>query len=310
MLKYIGKRLLLMIPVMLGISFVLFSIMEFTPGDPAQLILGDGATKEDIAELHEEMGLNDPFLVRYARYIFNAVQGDFGTSYRTGKRVVDEVLPRFPVTLRLAFFGLFFATVIGIPIGIISAIKQYSALDTICTVTALTLTSIPSFWLGLMLMLAFSLKLGWFPATGVSTWKGYVLPCITLTAGTMAMIIRMTRTTMLETIRQDYIRTAKAKGASTRRIVFKHALRNALLPVITYVGMVFGIQLGGTVIIESVFSVPGMGSLMITSIRMKDSPTLMASVILAAFCASLVNLAVDILYSYIDPRIKSQYMKG
>ncbi len=310
MLKFVGKRLLMMIPVLLGISFVLFAIVEFTPGDPAQLILGEGATREEIEELREEMGLNDNFFVRYVRYVVDAVQGNFGTSYRTGKSVVDEVLPRFPVTLRLAFFGIAGAVIIGIPIGIISAVKQYSKLDMVCTITALTLTSIPTFWLGLMLMLLFALKLGWLPATNVENWTGYILPCVTLTAGTMAMILRMTRSTMLETIRQDYIRTARAKGASTRRIVFKHALRNALLPVITYVGMTFGIQLGGTVIIESVFSVPGMGSLMITSIRMKDSPVLMASVLLAAFCAGLVNLFVDILYSYIDPRIKSQYVKG
>lgn len=274
------------------------------------MILGEGATKEEIAELREEMGLNDNFLVRYFRYIVNALQGDFGTSYRTGKAVVEEVLPRFPITLRLAFFGICGAVIIGIPLGIISAIKQYSVMDTVCTITALTLTSIPTFWLGLLLMLAFALHLGWLPATGVKEWTGYILPCVTLTLGTMAMILRMTRSTMLETIRQDYIRTARAKGANTRRVVFKHALRNALLPVITYVGMTFGIQLGGTVIIESVFSVPGMGSLMITSIRMKDSPTLMASVLLAALCAGIVNLIVDVLYSYIDPRIKSQYVKG
>lgn len=310
MLKFVVKRILLMIPVLLGISFILFTIVEFTPGDPAQLILGEGATREEIAELREEMGLNDNFLVRYVRYVVNAVQGDFGVSYRTGKSVANEVLPRFPVTLRLAFFGILGAVLIGVPIGILSAVKQYSKLDMVCTITALTLTSIPTFWLGLMLMLLFALKLGWLPATGIENWKGYVLPCVTLTAGTMAMILRMTRSTMLETIRQDYIRTARAKGAPTRRIVFKHALRNALLPVITYIGMTFGIQLGGTVIIESVFSVPGMGSLMITSIRMKDSPVLMACVLLAAFCAGIVNLIVDIMYTYIDPRVKSLYVKG
>lgn len=310
MIWYVLKRILMMIPVMLGISFVLFTIMEFTPGDPAQLILGENATREEIAALREQMGLNDNFFLRYFRYIGNTCRGDFGTSYRSSRLVVDEVAPRFPMTLRLAFFGLFGAALIGIPIGIISAIRQYSVMDTKCTITALTLTSIPTFWLGLMLMLEFALNLSWLPATGVRSWDGYVLPCVTLTLGTIAMIIRMTRTTMLETIRQDYIRTAKAKGASMKRIVFKHALRNALLPVITYVGMVFGIQLGGTVIIESVFSVPGMGSMMINAIRMKDTPSLMAPVLLAALCAGIVNLIVDILYSFIDPRIKSQYVKG
>lgn len=310
MLKYIGRRLLLMLPVILGISFLLFAIMNLTPGDPARLILGEMATQDDVDQLREEMGLNENFFVRYGSYVKNAVMGDMGKSYRTRVPVVEEIATRFPTTLALAFWAISIAIVIGIPVGIISAVKQYSFIDFISMISALILTSIPAFWLGLMLILVFSLKLDLFPATGVDTWQGFVMPSVTLAAGSMATLIRMTRSTMLEVIRQDYIRTAKAKGATPRIIIFKHALRNALLPVITVIGINFGILLGGAVIIESVFAIPGLGTLMVTSVRMKDTPMLMASVIFIAVTGGLINLAVDIIYTFIDPRVKSQYMKG
>lgn len=310
MLKYIGRRLLLMLPVILGISFLLFAIMNLTPGDPARLILGEMATQDDVDQLREEMGLNENFFVRYGSYVKNAVMGDMGKSYRTRVPVVEEIAARFPTTLALAFWAISIAIVIGIPVGIISAVKQYSFIDFISMISALILTSIPAFWLGLMLILVFSLKLDLFPATGVDTWQGFVMPSVTLAAGSMATLIRMTRSTMLEVIRQDYIRTAKAKGATPRIIIFKHALRNALLPVITVIGINFGILLGGAVIIESVFAIPGLGTLMVTSVRMKDTPMLMASVIFIAVTGGLINLAVDIIYTFIDPRVKSQYMKG
>lgn len=310
MLKYIGRRLLLMIPVVLGISFLLFAIMNLTPGDPARLILGEMATQDDVDQLREEMGLNENFFVRYGNYVKNALMGDMGKSYRTRVPVVEEIAARFPTTLTLAFWAITIAILIGIPVGIISAVKQYSFIDFVSTISALILTSIPAFWLGLILILIFSLKLDLFPATGVDTWQGFVMPSVTLAAGSMATLIRMTRSTMLEVIRQDYIRTAKAKGATPRIIIFKHALRNALLPVITVIGINFGILLGGAVIIESVFAIPGLGTLMVTSVRMKDTPMLMASVIFIAITGGLVNLAVDIIYTFIDPRVKSQYMKG
>lgn len=310
MLKYIGRRLLLMLPVVLGISFLLFAIMNLTPGDPARLILGEMATQEDVDQLREEMGLNENFFVRYGSYVKNALMGDMGKSYRTRVPVVEEIAARFPTTLTLALWAITIAILIGIPVGIVSAVKQYSLLDFASTISALILTSIPAFWLGLMLILIFSLKLDMFPATGVDTWQGFVMPSVTLAAGSMATLIRMTRSTMLEVIRQDYIRTAKAKGATPRIVIFKHALRNALLPVITVIGINFGILLGGAVIIESVFAIPGLGTLMVTSVRMKDTPMLMASVIFIAITGGLVNLAVDIIYTFIDPRVKSQYMKG
>lgn len=310
MLKYICKRLLQLIPVVLGISFLLFSIMNLTPGDPARLILGEMATQEDVEQLREEMGLNENFFVRYGNYVKDALKIDFGTSYRTRVPVVEEIAVRFPTTLMLAFWAITIAVLIGIPVGIISAVRQYSFLDVSSMIAALLLTSIPAFWFGLMLILLFSLKLDLLPATGVDVWQGFIMPSVTLAAGSLATLIRMTRSTMLEVIRQDYVRTAKAKGASEKRIVFKHELRNALLPVITVIGINFGILLGGAVIVESVFAIPGLGTLMVTSVRMKDTPMLMASVMFIAITGGLVNLAVDIIYTFIDPRVKSQYVKG
>jgi len=298
-----------MIPVILGISFIIFTILALTPGDPAQMILGENASLEDIEILREEMGLNEHFFVRYFKYMGNVLRLNFGNSYRTGLPVIREILIRFPNTLTLAFFGIGLSVVIGVPIGIISAVKQYSIFDTVSLGLALVMTSIPAFWLGLMLLLIFSLQLGWFPAIGVTSWTGFILPSITLAIGSMAVMIRMTRSTMLEVIREDYIRTARAKGASENRIIRHHELRNALLPIITIIGINFGLQMGGAMICETVFSIPGMGSLMITSVRQKDIPMVMASVLFVAIAISLINLLIDILYAAIDPRIKSQYEK-
>lgn len=310
MSKYIIRRFLMMIPVILGISFMIFSVMVLTPGDPARLILGENASQEDVFELREEMGLNDNFFVRYFRYIKDALHGDFGQSYRTRLPVLEELFSRFPNTIRLAFWAMVISVAIGIPVGIISAVKQYTIIDSLSLLTALLLTSIPAFWLGLMLILLFSLKLNLLPSIGIDTWKHFVLPSITLAAATMATLIRMTRATMLEVIRQDYIRTAKAKGADEKRVILKHALRNALLPIVTVIGLNFSIQIGGAMVTETVFAMPGLGTLMISSVRMKDTPMVMASVLFVAVTVGLINLGIDILYSYIDPRVKSQYVKG
>lgn len=300
----------MMIPVIIGISFLLFAVMNLTPGDPARLILGEYALQSDVDKLREEMGLNENFFVRYGNYLKDAVRGDLGESYMMGLPVSEVVLSRFPTTLKLATGAMLIAVLIGIPVGIISAVKQYTIIDTLSLFSSLLLTSMPGFWLGLMLILLFALKLDLLPAIGSDSWVNFIMPSITLAAATLAILIRMTRSTMLEVIRQDYIRTAKAKGAEGKRIVFKHALRNALLPIITVIGINFGIQLGGSVIIENVFAIPGIGSLMIDSVKMKDAPIVLASVMLVALLGGLVNLAVDIMYIYIDPRIKSQYVKG
>ncbi len=311
MTKYILKRIFLMFPVILGVSFIVFLIMSFTPGDPARLILGESATFEDIEILREEMGLNDNFFVRYFNYVKNAVTNfDFGNSYTTKQPVTNELFARFPSTLKLALGSVFLMVMIGVPIGIISAVKQYSLIDRISLVGALLLTSMPAFWFGLMLVLVFALRLRWFPATGADTIKHFILPCFTLAAAMMANLIRMTRSIMLEVIRQDYIRTARAKGVKEMTVIYKHALRNALLPVVTIIGLNLGGLLGGTMIIESVFAMPGLGTLTIESIRMKNTPTVMASILFVAILAGIINLIVDILYVYIDPRIKSQYAKN
>lgn len=308
MLKYILKRLLLLIPVIIGISFIIFSIMQLTPGDPAREILGETATQEAVDALREEMGLNDPFLLQYGRYMWNAIRGDFGTSYQTGQSVIKQILERFPTTIYLAIGATLAAILIGIPVGLISAVKQYSIIDDVSTTFSMVLTAVPNFWLGLVLMLTLSLKLKWFPAYGATSLKHFVLPWITLSCMTLAVLIRMTRSSMLEVIRQDYIRTARAKGAKERRIVFHHALRNALLPVITVIGTQLSVQLGGAIIVETVFSIPGLGTMIISGIKTKDIPVVMGGVMFIALVGGLVNLLVDILYAYIDPRLKSRYV--
>lgn len=307
MSKYIFKRLLMMFWVVLGISFIIFVIMNLTPGNPAQLILGQSASPEQIAKLEKELGLDSPFFVRYFNFIADAVKGDFGKSYQTRLPVLQEILVRFPTTLRLASIAMFIAMSIGIPIGVISAVKQYSFIDASSMIAALLFASIPSFVLGLILMLVFSLNLRWFPATGITSWKGFILPAITLSTATMATLVRMTRSTMLEVIKQDYIRTSRAKGATEKSVILRHSLRNALLPIVTVIGVDFGYLLGGTVIIESVFAISGMGTLLINAIRMKDTPTVMATVMFVTLAYSFVNLVVDIAYAFIDPRIKSLY---
>ena len=309
MLKYIGKRLLLMIPVILGISFILFSIMDLTPGDPARVILGDYASQQEIDNLREEMGLNDNFFVHYGRYVGDAVTGDLGNSYRSNTPVVDEIAARFPSTFKIALMAMFIAVLIGIPVGIISAVKQYSIADITSTILALLFTSIPAFWLGLLLILLLSVKLRLLPAVGSDSWKHMIMPSVSLAAAQMATIIRMTRSTMLEVIRQDYIRTAKAKGAPPKRIIFHHAIKNALLPVITTVGLSISNLLGGALIIENVFGISGLGTLMVNSVKSKDTPMLIGSVMFAAIAAGIVNLIVDVLYTYVDPRIKAQFVR-
>ncbi len=310
MLRYIGRRLLWMIPVLLGVSFILFSIMEFSPGDPARMLLGEYAAKADVDALHEEMGLNEPFLVRYGNYVVSMLHGDFGTSYQTRVNCATEILQRFPATLKIAGSATFLAAVIGIPIGIISATKQYSMTDVFVTTTSMIFTSIPAFWLGLILIVVFTLHLHVLPSVGSGTWKHFVMPALAMSAQLTATLVRMTRSTMLDVIRQDYIRTAKAKGASQKRIILKHALRNTMLPVVTILGLDFGNLLGGCLIIENVFGISGLGTLMVDAVKSKDTPMLVASVLFASLVGGLVTLIVDVIYTYIDPRVKMQYIKG
>ena len=310
MYKYVIKRILLLIPILIGVSFIIFTIMSLKPGDPALIILGGEASSEEALEqVREELGLNDPFFVQYFNYMKGALTGDLGISYRNGSVVMDEIVARFPVTLTLATFSMLLVCLIGIPIGVISAVKQYSVVDMVSVVFALLLASMPSFWIGLMLILLFSVQLGWFPATGTASLINYVLPSITLAAVNMAVVTRMTRSTMLEVIRQDYVRTARAKGASEKRIIIRHCLKNAMIPVLTTVAIQFGKLIGGAVLVEAVFAMSGLGTLFVDAIRMNDTPLIMGAVMFLAIIFTIINLVIDLLYAAIDPRIKAQYSK-
>ena len=309
MLKYTIKRILLLIPIILGVAFLIFFIMDLTPSSPGRLILGINATEAQVEALNESLGYNDPFLVRFFNYVWDAIRGDFGVSYMNEQPVMSEIFARFPVSLKLAVLAVVTSVLIGVPLGILSAVKQYSALDLVSTVTAMFMASVPGFWLGLMLVLYFSLELGWLPVSGVGSFAHYVLPTLTLAIPSAGSLLRLTRSTMLETIRQDYIRTARAKGAKEGAVIFKHALKNALLPLITSVGMSFGSLLGGTVLVESVFSLPGIGSRLLSAIRSKDVPVVTGCVVFLALMFCLIMLVVDLLYAYVDPRIKARYKK-
>lgn len=308
MRKYVIKRLLFTLLVLFGVAIIIFSIMSLTPGDPARNILGLQATQEKVDTLNHSLGLDQPFFKRFFTYLVGLFQGDMGTSYRTLQPVSNEIFSRFLPTLILACLSIIISAIIGITSGIISAVRQYSLLDDFTTVSALIISAIPSFWLGMMLVLFFSVNRHWLPSSGITIWTSYILPTVTLAAGGAANIMRITRSTMLETVRMDYIRTARAKGASERRVICEHALKNALLPIITVLGTTFGTLLGGTVIIEVLFGMPGLGNYMVGSILEKDTPAVMSTALFLATLFCLILLAVDLLYAFIDPRIKAKYM--
>ena len=263
--------------------------MDMTPGDPAVAKLGVDATAEQIEELREEMGLNDPFPVRYGRFVLDLVQGDLGTSYKTGLDVMQQIMQRIPYTFLLSFAALLFAVIVGIPAGIISARHQYTVFDNCTMVLTLIGASAPHFWLGLMGVIIFAVNLGWLPADST------------------ALVTRMTRSAMLDVMNQDYVDTARAKGVSERVVVFRHMLRNALIPIITVLGLQFGNLLGGAVTTETIFAWPGIGRYIVESISNKDTPCVLGAVVMLAIIVTVINLLVDIIYAFVDPRIKSQY---
>lgn len=310
MIKYIVKRSLALIPILIGVIFLIFTIMEFAPGDPVVKILGIEATSEAKEQLTIQLGLDKSFWERFASYLYNIViKFDFGISWRTKNPVFEDILPRIPVSMALASLGIIFATIVGIPLGILSAVKQYSLSDNILRVVSTTMVAVPAFLLAMLLILLFSSKLGWLPSGGIESLKSYILPVLTSGGRYGCTVLRITRSTMLEEIRQDYVRTAKSKGVPNKIITYKHALKNALLPVITTIGQNFGAILGGSVIAENVFSIPGIGSLVVLSIRSKDTPTIIACVVLIALFFAIIMLIVDLLYAFIDPRIKAKYVK-
>ena len=304
MLKYIGKRLLFLILVLLGVSFIVFTLLYISPGDPAKIMLGEAATEEACEALREQLGLNDPFFVRYFNYIKDiVVHQDLGISYSTRGPVLDQLLAAFPNTVRLAASAIVIAVVVGVSLGIISAVKQNSVIDNLVMVFALLGTSIPIFWLGIMMIVLFSVKLGLLPPSGYGTWQQMIMPAIALGLQSTAMIARMTRSSMLEVIRQDYVKTARAKGQREFVVIMRHVFRNALIPIITVVGLQFGQLLGGAMLTEMVFSIPGLGRLIIDAITERDYPVVQGGVLLVAACFSLVNLVVDLLYAVADPKI-------
>lgn len=309
--KYILKRILLMIPVILGVILLIFIIMSFTPGDPATLILGADATMEDIMALRTKLGLDKPLLVRYFDYIKNIfLHFDFGNSYTNGVPIRTEILQRFSYTLRVAVFSILIALTLGIPLGVTAAVNRGTWKDDTALTISLLGISVPSFWLGLVMAIVFALKLGWLPASGVGSFKYYILPCLSVSFSGIASLTRQTRSSMLEVIRSDYIVTARAKGASERTVVYKHALRNALIPIVTQAGAIFGVLMGGALINETIFGIPGIGSYMVTAIKGRDYPAIEGAVVLVAVAFGIVMLLVDILYAFIDPRIRAQYKKG
>ena len=308
MLRYIFKRILMMIPVLLGVLFLVFTMNEISPGDPAAMIAGDAASVEVVEQIREDLGLNKPLPVRFFNYTKNLVlHGDLGTSYKTKRPVLDEVMDRLPTTILLSLTSAAFAVLLSIPIGIISDIKQNTWIDNLLMVLALIGVAMPAFWQGLMTIILFSVKLGWFPSYGFTTPAHWFMPVLTIGTGAMASLVRITRSSMLEVIRQDYIRTARAKGQTERKVIISHALRNSMIPIITAIAIQLGSMLGGAIVTETVFAIPGIGMLMIQSIKARDYPTIQGAVVVIAVMFSLLNLVVDIIYTFVDPRLKSIY---
>ena len=308
MSRYIYKRLLLMIPVVIMVAVLIFTIMYFTPGDPAIIILGPNASLEQLAAKRAELGIDQPYLVQLWNYLKNVfIRFDFGNSFINGRSVSSQIMERFPRTLMIAALSVLLSIVAGVPLGIVASVHQYTWKDNASMFAALIAASMPGFWIAQMMSLLFALKLGWLPATGVDSWKCYILPVVANAIGGIAAMARQTRSSMLEVIREDYITTARAKGQIERKVIYHHALRNALIPIVTCAGGAFGFQLGGALVVETVFSIPGLGKYMMDAIKQRDYPSIRGTVIFLAIAFSIVMLAVDIMYAFIDPRIKGQY---
>lgn len=302
---YILKRLLAAIPILIGISALVFFSLKLVPGDPLSAITGDAVIgKEEADRLREQYGLNDPLHVQYLRFVGRAIQGDLGRSLQFKRPVIDEIGAQLPATLQLTAAAMLIALTVGLGLGILAAIRPHSLLDALTMGVAMAGVSFPSFWVGLMLLLIFSLALGWLPATGTEGIERLIMPAATLGLGAAAIIARLTRSSLLEVLQQQYIVTARAKGLSFVKVVFRHALRNALIPVVTIVGLQFGNLLAGAVVIETVFSRQGIGRLLVTAILGRDFPLVQGVILFVASVYVVVNLLVDLSYALIDPRIR------
>jgi peptide/nickel transport system permease protein len=308
MARYIFRRLLLIPPMLVAITFIIFALVNISPIEPGAIILGAEAGPAEIAQVNHELGFDQPFIFRYGKFLIGAVQGDLGYSYYSKRPVLKEVLARVPNTLRLTFGVIFIAIVVGLPLGVLCAVYQYSWIDNILSSLAMFSGAMPFFWLGLLLMLTFSLRFDLLPAQGIeSGWKSWVLPTATLCVVYISIYLRYTRSSLLDTIRQDYVRTARSKGCTERDVIFRHALRNALMPLVTITGLFIGTLMSSAVVIESVFAIPGLGLLVLDSIKRKDIPMVMGCIVLLAIIFFVITLVMDVLYAYIDPRIGASY---
>jgi peptide/nickel transport system permease protein len=308
MLKYILKRITLIVPVIMGITLFIFLILTFAPGDPVTLIMGPDATPDQLAAKRHELGLDQNVFLRYTRYMSEVIRGNLGTSWLSGKSVFLEFSQRVPNTFLLSMVTLVITTIFGISFGIIAAVQQNKPIDTITLVFALTFSSIPTFWFALMMQVAFALWLGWFPSMGVGSLRNFILPALTLSMVQVTNQLRMTRSSMLDVIGQDYVRTAQAKGATEFRVITRHVIRNGMLPVITNLGISFANTFGGAIVTETVFSIPGIGSYMINAAKTRDVPIVMGVIIFVAIFVAIINLIVDLVYAFIDPRVKLGYI--
>ena len=311
MLKYILKRLLLLIPILIGVSAIIFFLKSVTPGDPARQILGNSATEEQVAAKREELGLNDPTIVQYGRYIWGIVtRGDFGTSYRTNEPVLKEILPRLWTSCKITFGAVAIGACLGVLMGIISALKKYTWVDSLVLVVSMFFQSVPEFVVALFLIIIFAVKLHWLPATGLKTAAGYVLPMLCIGLSSVANYTRITRSSMLEVLSEDYIRTARAKGQTEHNITFHHALRNAMIPVAQSIGTSLGISIGGALILETVFGIPGVGKYIVDAISARNYPSVLGGALIIAMVLTVINLIVDISFVIIDPRLKTTILSS
>ncbi len=306
MLAYIARRLVALVAVLVGVSIIIFAILKFVPGDPARLVAGMDASEADVQNIRHQLGLDRPVYIQYLTFVGNALHGNFGRSTRSLQPVSAELKLRLPATIELAVAAMLLATVFGVVLGVIAAVRPYSIWDNLSSFLAISGVSMPTFWLGLMLILIFSVTLRWFPVSGRGGLRHLVLPALTLAATSSAIIARQTRSDMLDVLHQDYVRTARAKGLTEQGVIFHHALRNALIPTTTIVGLQFGYLLGGAVITETVFAWPGVGRLLVDGIKFRDFPVVQATVLVLATIFVFVNLGVDLLYMVLDPRIKVQ----
>ena len=300
---YILRRIISSFILLILVSAITFFLLELAPGDPAVMLLGQDATEEGIKQLREELGLDKPATTRYFLFLSSLFKGDLGRSFETQRLVFEEIKNAFPATLELSLASLLLAVIIGIPVGITSAVRQYSLFDKVIRFSVLILVSMPIFWLGLMFILLFSIILKLLPSYGRGEWQHLILPAVSLSCYSLAIIIRMTRSSMLEVLRNEYITTARSKGIPEFLVIYKHALKNALIPVVTIVGLQFGTLLGGAVLTETVFAWPGLGRLMVQAIFSRDYPLIRAGILLISACFILINVLVDILYTYIDPTV-------